>query len=200
MLTIYGSAMSSAKRSIWLMEELGLPYEVIRLNMSEKEHKGEQYLALNPNGKVPALVDGEFTIWESSAINVYLAEKHAPEMLGTGAEERGLIAQWSYWNLTELYRSIEPLAMQQWMKTPDTEETKNAPEQIKASLAILDKALEGKEYLVANRFTVADIAVGSSADLCGWLQIDTTPYANFTAWMARIQDRPAYKKITAPAA
>ncbi len=200
MLTIYGSAMSSAKRSIWLMEELGLPYEVIRLNMAEKEQKSEKYLALNPNGKVPTLVDGDFVVWESSAINVYLAEKHAPEMLGTGPEERGLIAQWSFWNHTEFYSSMEALALHKWLKTPETEEIRNAPGQIKIRLAVLDKSLAGKTYLVAERFTLADIAVVSVADLCGWLGIDMAPYTNISAWMARVQARPAYIKTTTPAA
>lgn len=192
--------MSSAKRCIWLMEELGLPHEIIRLNMQDKEHKGEAYLALNPNGKVPTLIDGEYVIWESTAINVYLGEKYGPEMLGSGAEERGLVAQWSFWSHGELHAAIEPLIMKKFGDGLETEITKQAPTEIAKRFAILDKALEGKEYLVAGRFTVADINVATAVGSHAWLDLDISSFKNIGAWLARVEGRPAFQKISTPAA
>lgn len=197
MLKIYGSAMSSGKRCIWFMEELGLPYEVIRLNMAEREHKNEAYLKLNPNGKVPTLVDDGFVVWESSAINTYLAEKYAPEWLGIGAEEHGLVAQWTIWTHSELHEAMEPLILQKFLQTPETEMTKAAPEKMKQRFDILEHHLEGRQFMVAERFTLADLNVASSVDLTGFIGFDMTAYPNISRWLAAAQARPAFMRMKA---
>ncbi len=90
MITLYGPARSSAGRCFWLLEELGLSYENKPVDMMKKEHKSDWFLKVNPNGKVPALVDGNTTLFESMAINYYLAEKYKPEFLGKTVEEKGI--------------------------------------------------------------------------------------------------------------
>jgi glutathione S-transferase len=106
MIKIYGSKKGSAARCLWMLEEVGITYEQIELNMKEKEQKQAWYVKLNPNGKVPTLVDGEFVLWESYAINAYLAERYKPELLGSTIEERSLVNQWTYWggaSFTEIF-------------------------------------------------------------------------------------------------
>ncbi len=82
MITIYGSPRSSSGRCFWCLEEVGETYNAKPLNFKEKEHKSPAYLKINPNGKAPTLTDDDFVIWESIAINFYLAETYKPELLG----------------------------------------------------------------------------------------------------------------------
>ena len=81
MITLYGSARSSAGRCLWCLEETGVAYENKNVDMRTKEHQSEAFLKINPNGKVPAMVDGETKLFESMAINFYLADKYKPELL-----------------------------------------------------------------------------------------------------------------------
>ena len=82
MIKLYGPARSSAGRCFWLLEELNVPYENIKVDLMNKEHKADWFLKINPNGKVPALVDEDVTLFESMAINYYLTEKYKPEFMG----------------------------------------------------------------------------------------------------------------------
>ncbi|MCB0362836.1 MAG: glutathione S-transferase [Bdellovibrionales bacterium] len=102
MVAIYGSPRSSSGRCFWCLEEIGIEYENKPINFREKQHKSPEYLKLNPNGKVPVLVDGDFVIWESLAINFYLAEAYKPQLLGSDIQHRGLVHQWSIWALADL--------------------------------------------------------------------------------------------------
>lgn len=195
MLKIYGSAQSSAARCFWLMEELNLPYEAVSLSLKDGDNKKPEYLALNPNGKIPTLIDGEYVIWESGAINVYLAAKYQPDLLGTTPEERGMVAQWSVWSQAEFYPAFKPLVNQAWRKTPDNEATLAAPAEIAKVMTILNNHLEGKEFVALNRFTLADMDLAVTAALCGWLQIDMAAYPNVERWLKAMQARPAQVKL-----
>lgn len=198
MIKIYGSARSSAGRCYLLMEELGLTYEVVPLDMMEKrEHKSPEYLRLNPNGKVPCLVDGDFVLWESLAINFYLAEKHRPSLLGESLSERALVRQWSVWGLAELQPPMVELIIQ-LMFTPearrDAQMIARAREKIPPMLAILDRALEGKSYLVGDTFTLADLNVASMVNITNSIQMPIDDFRNVTGWMERLNARPAFKR------
>lgn len=199
MITLYGSRDSSGFRCLWLLEELALPYEVKKLDMKAGEHKAPEYLALNPNGKVPTLVDGEFVLWESLAINEYLAKKAgATHLLGNSLEEQALIQQWSLWSVMHLYSAFYPLVMQVFRQTPDSDATKAALEtEIPRYLKVLEQHLENKTYMVAERFTLADIAAMSVVGSAQFVKYDLSAYANIAKWMSLVTDRPAYKKLFA---
>lgn len=199
MIEIYGSPKSSAGRVYLMMEELGLKYKTMPLEMSKKEHKSPEFLALNPNGKVPCLKDGNYVIWESIAINHYLAEKYKPEMLGSTPEEKGHVAQWSVWAMTEFQPPAVDILIQMVFVPEDKRNhalIEKAKEKIPGLLRILDQAISGKEYLVGNRFTVADINMASVVSILAHLHMDVSPYKGILNWMEKINSRPAFRRYS----
>lgn len=200
MIKIYGSPKSSAGRVYWMMEELGLAYERMPLNMSQREHKNSDFLKLNPNGKVPCIVDGTFVLWESMAITQYLVAKYNKQspMLAQDAEEVGLISQWSYWSILEMQKHavewlIQALFVPAERRDPSLIE--RAQKALPPLFTILDKALENKTYLVGNRFTLADLHVASVVNIVVSLGYDISAYKFVHPWIKACQDRPAYHKV-----
>lgn len=197
MICLYGSPKSSSGRVYWLLEELGLPYEAVKLNMREKEHKNENYLKLNPNGKVPCLKDGEFVIWESIAINHYLADKYSPSLLGLTPENRGLIQQWSVWSIVELQKPLIDIFIQK-IFVPEDKRDHNLIEKAEkiclTLLSILNSALLGKEYIVGQVFSLADLNLASVVHITSAIQMDISTYKNIQIWLARLTERPAFQK------
>lgn len=200
MIKIYGSPKSSAGRVYWMLEELGLSYERIPLNMSQREHKNTEFLKLNPNGKVPCLVDGDYVIWESMAITQYLAHKYNQNspLLPKTPEEIGHVAQWSYWSILEMQKhAVEWLI--QVMFVPAERKDMSIVEKAQNALiplfGVLEKSLENNTYLVGGRFTIADLHVASVAGIAGTLGFDMKPYKNVQTWLKACQDRPAWHKV-----
>lgn len=193
-LTIYGANASRAMRAIWMAKELGLEYE--HVPTGTKDTKSPEFLAINPNGRVPALQDGDLCLWESMAINLYLARKHGGELAPKDVREEGLTYQWSFWVVTEMESAILT-ALMHTVLLPEEQRDSGRFDRAVASLTpplgVLDQALEGREYLAADRFTVADLNVAS---VLGWTKIfrlDYTSWLNVDAWLTRCLGRPAYK-------
>lgn len=198
MIKIYGSKRSSAFRCYWLMEEMGLSYETMPLDFSKQEHKSSQYLELNPNGKVPTIIDDGFVLWESLAINYYLIEKYnGVELVGESAVEHAEVNKWNIWSITHLSESFFPLVMQKYFNSPDSEATKNAQEkELPRYLAVLENQLAGKEYIVLGKFTLADITAMSVANMAHFVGYDMSAYPNIVSWMQRLSERPAYQRAS----
>lgn len=197
MITIYGSPRSSSGRCFWCLEEIEETYNAKPINLKEKEHRSTAYLKINPNGKTPALTDDNFVIWESIAINSYLAETYKPELLGIDNKQHGLVQQWSLWGISELQPPIIG-AFIQLVFVPkerrDNEIIEKAMTKIPGLLVVLNDALEGKNYLVGDQFTLADLNVASIASLCSEIKLCLTSYKNIQAWLTNISERPAFKK------
>ncbi len=190
---VYGSPKSQAARVIWFMEEASLEYDVIPLDFSTQEHKGEEYLKINPNGLVPALIDEsvDLTMFESIAINLYLAENYAPQFLGNGQKEKGLVLQWSVWIVAHSQPRVEPFFKAK-RGGAEAEELAKHSVDIDNDLAIVEKALEGKEYLVGDQFTVADIHVGFGVNFLNQLLgYDISKYPNLVKYTQKLGQRPA---------
>lgn len=199
MIQIYGSKKSSAFRCYWLMEELGIPYETMPLDFAQRAHKSEEYLKLNPNGKVPTIVDDGFVLWESVAINYYLAEKYnAVQFMGTTLQEHAEVNKWNVWAITHLSESFHPIVMQTYMKTPDSDVTKAAREvELPRYLGILESHLADKEYIALGKFTLADITAMSVVSMAGFANFDLSVYPNIRTWMGRLGEREALKRLAA---
>ncbi len=199
MIQIYGSPKSSASRCFLILEECGLSYEVMPLDMmGKKEHKSEQYLKLNPNGKVPCLVDDGFILWESAAIVHYIADKYMPSMLGATIQDKALVNQWSYWSMTEMQPPLVDILIQKLFVPDDKRDLAlltRREQHVPILLDILEGELANKKYLVGNVYSVADIMIGSSVNLAMNLKLDLSKYPNIKSWFAEIKSRPAWLKL-----
>ncbi len=130
MIRIYGTPMTRAIRPLWLLEELGVPYELVRTDFAGGATRTTEFLKINPNGHVPALVDGDLVLFESMAINLYLAEKYGKGTLWPGSEhDRAQTVQWSFWAITEceayLFDALfakGSARFEQWREWTQTEE------------------------------------------------------------------------------
>lgn len=197
MISIYGSPRSSSGRCFWCLEEVGISYEAKSVSFKERENKSEAYLELNPNGKVPVLVDGDFKIWESMAINFYLADKYKPELLGRDPMDRGLVQQWTIWSIAELQAPIIDIFIQLVFvpeERRNLEFIKKAQEKLPKLLDVLEKKLSAKQYLVSESFTLADLNTASVVNICRDIKFDISNYENIKSWLGRVGERAAFKK------
>src|SRR5215471_4933494 len=164
MLKLYGNARSRATRCVWMLEEIGQPYELIEKSTRPDDLQTPDYLRLNPNARIPTLVDGDFVLWESMAINLYLAQKYDGPLRAT-AEVLGLAAQWSVWAMLEMDGLLLDLLMHRALLAEfarDPSHAERAELLLKKPLGILNEALLAGAYLAGDIFTVADLNVAST--------------------------------------
>ncbi len=192
---IYGPTASRASRALWIVNELGIPFEHVAVEM--KDLKNAEFLKINPNGKVPAMVDGEFRLFESMAINLYLASKYGRNgLFPVSLEDQALCYQWSFWGMTEIEKPLLTILIDQFMTPPDKrkpEAVADARNALPKPFAVLDGALKEREYLLGNAFTVADLNLAS---ICSWakpIKFDFGPFPNVGAWLERCLQRPGWK-------
>ncbi len=195
MIKIYGSLASSAGRCFWTLEEVGTPYEVINVDLRAGEQKTPEYLALNPNGKVPTLVDKDFVLFESYAIDWYLVSAYKPEMLGSSVHNQALVHQWSFWSVFHVQKYFDIWMYFQLFQVGTAEVVEKAKEDVKKYMLILENHLDGKEYLVQEQFTLADLHVASAVNIGVGLGYDMSPYPRVSAWLTKLKSRPAYVKL-----
>lgn len=198
-LKLYGISGSRALRSIWMMEELEMDYEHVPVHYKE-ESRQPDYMAINPNGRIPALVDGEVVLFESMAINLYLAKTYRKDLYPADPVDEAKAWQWSIWGISE----IEPLQMQivkQKIFTPKEERDPKVIELAEEKLArpfkVLDDVLGKSDFLLGNQFTVADLNVSSVMELINLMQFDFSDFPNIQAWMTRCYERPALARARA---
>jgi glutathione S-transferase len=194
-IKIYGPTASRAARALWIVHELGIPFEHIAVEM--KDLKGPDYLKVNPNGKVPALVDGDFKLFESMAINLYLAAKYNKDgFLPSDLQQQALCHQWSFWGMTEIEKPLLTILMDMFMTAPDKRKPEAVAEAQKAlpkPVGVLNAALEGRDYLLGSKFTVADLNLASIMSWSKPIKFDFGPFPHVGGWLDRCLARPAYK-------
>ncbi len=164
MTKLYGTSRSRSARPLWVLEELGVKYEHVPI--APTEAKSAEHLKRNPNGHVPVLEDDGVVIWESMAINLYLAEKYGKNLLWpTEPAARADIYKWSFWAMTEVEPHLITILRNRVMNPPEQRDEKAAlaaVEALKAPLGVLEESLKGKEYLLGKNFTIADLNVARS--------------------------------------
>jgi len=180
--------MTSAFRCHVLLKELGVEWEEVPLDMGKGEHKSPEFLKLNPNGKVPCLVDGDFVLWESMAINKYLAKKYQPDLLGGSIENMALIDQWNYWSIVHVQRYLFEMFMD-----PSDETRKRCTTAIEPMHKVLDAHLAEKDYLLGDTFSVADINLGTVIVVNRFVKNDISGFTNMSTWLDRLQSRPCFQ-------
>lgn len=200
MLTILGRANSiNVRKVLWLCAELGLDYERQDWGQGFRDPKDPEYLALNPNGLVPVIRDGDFVLWESDAIVRYLAQKHArDDLYPTGLFERATVEQWMNWYGTRFGQSFRYAFHALIRKNAAYDDQAQIDASLKAcagSIAILDAHLDQTGGHVAGPdFTCADILVGAGVNR--WMQMpaDKPPCPAVAAYFDRLGERPAYRQ------
>ncbi|HEY9803859.1 MAG TPA: glutathione S-transferase family protein [Leptolyngbyaceae cyanobacterium] len=179
MLKLYGGAFSRASIVKWYLEELEVPYEFVLLDMQAGEHRSPEYLKINPIGKVPAIVDGDFQLWESGAILLYLNDKYGKTSLSP--EERGILSQWVVFANATLGPGIFVEA--------------NREKEMPRLLTPLNEIFQRQPFLLGNEFTVADVAVGSIlAYIPVMLKLDLSEYPAVANYIKQMNERPAFQK------
>jgi glutathione S-transferase len=198
MLRLYGSANSRAVRAIWMLGELGIPYEHKDWLPRCPETKTPEFRALNSNGRVPTIDDDGFVLAESMAINLYLARKHKSPLYPSDPQGEALAIQWSLWETDRLDRQIVDYvrhlkALPAAERKPEIAE--KAWKEVVPAFDVLENALGKSKYLLGNEFSVADLNV--AAALFRALSIDLAQWPKLDAWMKACWARPAAAKARA---
>ncbi len=178
-------------RVAWMLEELGEPYEVT--TMTIEEGKSEEHRARHPLGRVPVLEDDQGFVFESAAICLHLADLHPDAGLAPppATRERALLYQWTIFAPAEIEPPLIEFAMNA-QRDPDRAAT--ARRRFDRAASAVSSALEGSDYLVAGRFSVADILVGSALAFTERIGIADELPANLTEYLARLTQRPARQR------
>lgn len=198
-LKIYGIARTRAFRALWMAEELGLDYEHLPIEIGDAGARTPEFLAINPNGRLPAIVDGTFVLFESLAITLYLAKKYSHGGLYPSTPEAEAKAwQWSFWAISEVDRGVNIWSLHA-VRLPVEERDAGKRDEALAVLAkpfkVLDSALARQPYLAGPDFTVADLNV--AAVISRAVDMDLSHVSNLKAWLVRCLTRPAAKRALA---
>ena len=187
---IYGNVNSRASRVTWCARELGVDHEFVDVGWDKQ--KQPEFLAINPNGKFPGFADGDLKMFESLAINLYLAKKFGTGGLyPTNLEDEARVMQWTLWAATEVEPNAFPALMLALGYSKDEAAAKAGEEKLKAPLKVLDDALKGKQWLVGDKFSVADLNVACVVNMLRAGKIDFSYAPNVVAWHTRCNARPA---------
>jgi len=193
-VTIYGIAASRTMRPLWAALELGIEFKHEPVAFGEAGSHKSEFRSINPNGKIPALRDGELVLFESMAIDWYLARKfdNGKGLAPRDLKEEALIQQWSFWVMTELEKPVIEWALNAFVWPEGKRDAKVAETvmaAMQAPLKVLDQALAGKRHLVGDRFTLADLNV--AAVMYRLLQADLAHLPNLRGWLHDCFERPA---------
>ncbi|CAM2168567.1 Glutathione S-transferase GstB [Paraburkholderia sacchari] len=201
MIKIWGRANSvNVQKVLWCCDELVLQFERIDAGGQFGHLDDPSYLAMNPNGKIPTLVDGGFVLWESNAILRYLAMEYGPSSLlyPTDPKVRASIERWLDWSIGTLAPAERPLFLA-LVRTPPE---KRDPAKIEADVqnvatlwTLLDHHLQGRFFLEHERFSLADIVLGSYARRWFGLEgIERPALPNLERWYQRLAQRQGFRK------
>ncbi len=200
MIKLYTRPRTRGSRPRWILEEIGVPYEMVPVE-SGAAKTNPDYLKIHPLGAVPAMQDGDLTLFESSAICLHLAEKFPEKKLipPPASKDRAHCYQWIAFVLT----TVEPPAFTYFLHTVRYDEARRNPamaaeakEKIQVSLDVLASAVEGKEFLVGDHLTVADVIASS---VVNWALAMKMSEANPTlnGYLSKLKERPAFKRSIA---
>lgn len=192
-LKIYGIAASRAIRTLWLAEEMGLEFEHSRIHFAG-DAQTPDYLQINPNGRVPAIDDDGIVVWESMAINLYLAQRYGGPLAPAGPAELAGALQWSLWAVTECEKPLLNAYMNAiglFGVERDAEQALVHMAMLERPFTVLDRHLQDRSWLVADRFMVADLNLASVLLWVREGRLDVSRYEHLNAWLELCLSRPA---------
>lgn len=198
-MKVYGfRSWTRDNRVRWALDELGIPFEVVTVNAFAGEHKRPEYLALHPGGKLPVLVDGDLTLFESGAIVNYLAETYGADKIipPMGSKDRALYHQWVFFATT----SLEDPCVRLFVNACLFADRPGAQDRLKEALddfadfaPVLEANLVNRQWAVGERFTGADILLGCDLFYANKANA-LAKYPALTAYFERLKARPAFQK------
>ena len=178
---------------------LEAPVEFVRIDLGKGEHKSPTFLAINPNGKVPALVDGGVRLWEANAIMCYLAKAMGSELWPSDTAGQIELVRWLSWNSEHFTRHAGSLYFQHLIRPrflgqpPDAKAVEEATGFFQGFAQVLNDHLKGRKYLLDERLTVADFAVAVTLPYAAEAKIPLAAFAEIERWHARLCDLPAWR-------
>jgi glutathione S-transferase len=184
-------------RCLWMLEEIGQPYELIEKTTRADDLQSAEYLRLNPNARIPTLIDGDVVLWESMAINLYLAQKYEGPM-HCDAKVLGIAAQWSFWMMLEMealllefmeHRAVLPEFAR------DASKAERGELLLRKPLSVLDGALKQQSHLAGEAFTVADLNVASILAWGKMGRLNFSAHPALAKWLDACLARPAYGRV-----
>ena len=192
-MKLYGFAGTRSQRALWGLKELDADFEFVSVNLLEGEHKRPEFLRLNPAGKVPVLVDGDLVIPESAAIVLYLADKYPEKaLLPVEPALRAEAYRWVMFAVTELEQPLWRITRHTFIYPPEKRSPADielAREDFTTMAAILDKHLEGREFIVGDSLTVADCVTAYLIDWAGECNLIES-FPQLRAYLERLYARP----------
>lgn len=191
-IKIYGDPGSGSRRRVTAAASaMGIDIEIVNIDLFKGESHTPEFLELNPHGLSPVMVDGDFVLYESAAINLYLAEKAGSDLAGRDTRERYEILQWMFWS-GEQWRIFATLTFDEVLgkkfacQPADETIVKVAADKIRAAAAILDKHLAEHDYIVGDRLTLADFDIAGLFSQNERTKIPLNEFPNLVAWQQRL--------------
>ena len=194
-----------ARKPMAVAHHLGLPFELVLVDLLKGEQKKPEYLKLNPNGRMPTLVDGDFVLWESNAILQHLASKKPGTLMPQDERGRALVAQWLLWDMAHWDAANAILLFENLIKklvgagAPDPARVKEGEEKFGQVAAVLDAQLAGREWVLGDKISIVDFALAAPLHYAEYCRIPVASHANIRNWYSRIEKLDAWKKSAPPA-
>ena len=199
-MKVYFAPQSRAVRTVWLLEEIGKPYELVKFTLGQKEMRGPDYTAINPNGRVPTVVDGDSTISESTAIAQYLAAKYAPGLApGPKAQNFAECLQWLHYAEGMIMPPINNYVVETILLPPERRNEEIAMRALKLlnrTLVAVEQHMDGRDFL-AGDFTIADTITGHAVIMSRRLGAEFAELPNLSSYADRLEGRPAFQAAEA---
>ena len=199
-MKVYFAPQSRAVRTAWLLEEIGMDYELVRFSLGQKEMRSPEYTKVNPNGRVPTVVDGNVVITESTAIAQYLGAKYAPELTpNSDADNFATYLQWLNYAEGMIMTPINNYVVETILLPPERRNEEIAERSLKLlnrTLSAVEGHMDDREY-IAGSFTVADTITGHAVIMSRRLGADFSERPNLIAYADRLESRNAFKAAEA---
>lgn len=198
-LKLYWHPMSpSARRAELGLAELKVPYERVFVDLLKGDQRQRDFLALNGNGKVPVLVDGDFVLSESNAILLYLSALYPERGLdGRTPRERGEVARWMFFNVAHLQLAGSQIFQHTTLLPPERRVPQVAElgrAEMARCLALVNEHLSSRPYLAGAELSLADLSMAPNLHFArGVVQFDLSPYPHVVAWLGRMEARPSWR-------
>jgi len=190
-MKLFWAPQTRSTRAIWMLEEAGVPYETELVDIRAADrHDSAAFRSASPMGKVPAIIDGDVAMSESAAICIYVADRYAPGTLAPALDDP-LRGKFLYWTLYTP-AVVEPAMSEKFNKVASNR-ARSGWGDFDAMIETFDRALDGKEWIVGDRFTAADVMLGSSAVFMRMFEM-LPDSSNLGAYADRCLARPAYAK------